>query len=269
MFPLIMQPLALRAIRIKARGVRPSNRTCQSMVRVKPVRSPLVREVVYTEEHFQLLNSLRKESTEVIVALESEGIATYLHGSVARGDVNAKSDIDVVIMDVMPSYKVELALSNIGYDPEARLIAMATPSHALKAIIELRDRIIVTFPLVKLLRLEREFYRFGGICSVSEVKSGVRKPGVDKRLVFIEPTEKGHIARSLIGCETEVAKKLGISIDMIKERERVLLRRDKVGRTGVYVRKHVPPDVTIEEWADKIISENPPASMKLRRKRRL
>jgi len=237
------------------------------MVRVKPVRSPLIREAVYTEEHFQLLNSLRKEAVEVMIALESEGIIPYLHGSVARGDVSAKSDIDVVIMDVVPSYKVELALSNVGYDPEARLVAMATPSHAMKAIIELHDRIIVTFPLVKLRRLEREFYKFGGICTASEAKSGERKPGIDKRLMFVEPTERGHRARSLLSYESEAAKKLGISMDLIKERERVLLRRDDIGRTGVYVKKRVPPDATIEEFADKILRENPPASMKLRRKR--
>jgi len=239
------------------------------MVRVKPVRSPLMREVVYTEEHFKLLNSMRKEAVEIMVALEPEGTVPYLHGSAARGDVSAKSDIDIIIMDAVPSYRVELALSNIGYDPEARYIAMATPSHALKAIVELRDRVIVTFPLVKLRRLEREFYKFGGICSASEAASGKRNPGVDKRLMFIEPTDRGHNEKSLLGYESEVAKKLGIGIDLIKERERVLLRRDEVGRTGVYVKKRVPSDATIEEWADKIVRENPPASMKLRRKRRL
>jgi predicted nucleotidyltransferase len=238
------------------------------MVREKPIRRPLTREVVYTEKQVQLFNSLRKEAVEVMVALESEGMMPYLHGSLARGDVSAKSDIDIIFMDVLPSYRMELALSNAGYDPEARFIAMATPSHAMKASIEFRDRIVVTFPLVKLRSLEREFYKFGGICSASEVMAGERVPGVDKRLMLIEPTERGHIARSILGHESEVSKKLGISMDIIKERERVLLHRDDVGRTGVYVRKRVPPDVTIEEMAERTVRENPPASMKLRRKRK-
>jgi predicted nucleotidyltransferase len=236
------------------------------MVKVKPVRGPLLREIVYDEEHFRMIDNLRMEAADVLVALTAEGVTPYLHGSVARGDVTAKSDIDVILMDVVPSYKVELALSNAGHEPEARLITMATPSHALKAVIEIHDRIVVTFPLVKLRRLEQEFYIFGGLCSVSEVQAGERKAGVDKRLVFIEPTEKGHIERSILGSESDIAKALGISVDLIEERERVLLRRDDLGRRGVYVKKRVPPDASIEEWADEFISQNPPASMKLRRK---
>jgi predicted nucleotidyltransferase len=236
------------------------------MVKVKPVRRPLLHEVIYTEERFQILKALRKEAMKVMSFLEAWGIATFLHGSVARGDVNTKSDIDIITMDVVPSYRVELALSNAGYEPQARFIVMATPSHVMKATIHLQENIIVTFPLEKLKTLEHDFYKFGGICSFSEVVAQVRKRGVDKRLVLIEPTEKGHLERSIIGSEAEVAKLLGVSLDLIKERERVLLRRDTHGRTGVYLKKQVPPEESIEEWADRFIRQNPPASMKLRRK---
>ncbi|MGQ9513483.1 MAG: nucleotidyltransferase domain-containing protein [Thermoproteota archaeon] len=236
------------------------------MARVKPVRRPLLREVIYSEERFQILRTLRSEAIKVMSSLEAEGILSFLHGSVARGDVNARSDIDIITMDVVPSYKVELALSKIGYEPQARFIVMATPSHAMKATTHLKNNIIVTFPLEKLRKLEYEFYRFGGVCSSSEVVAQERKRGVDKRLVLIEPTEKGHLERSIIGSEIEVAKLLGVSLDLIRERERVSLRRDTSGRTGVYLKKQVPPDEGIEEWADRFIRKNPPASMKFRRK---
>jgi len=203
------------------------------MTRVKPVRRPLLREVIYTEGHFKMLRAMRQEAMKVMSSLEARGVVSFLHGSAARGDVNSRSDIDIVAMDVIPSYKVELALSDIGYEPLARFVTMATPSHALKATIQLRNNIVVTFPLVKLKTLEHEFYKFGGICSLSDVMGQRRTRGVDKRL-------------------------------LIRERERVLLRRDASGRTGVYLKKQVPPDESIEGWAERIIRQNPPAISKLR-----
>jgi predicted nucleotidyltransferase len=234
------------------------------MTRVKPVRRPLLREVIYTEGHFKMLREMRQEAMKVMSSLEARGVVSFLHGSAARGDVNARSDIDIVALDVIPSYKVELALSDIGYEPLARFVTMATPSHALKATIQLRNNIVVTFPLVKLKTLEHEFYKFGGICSLSDVMGQRRTRGVDKRLVLIEPNERGHLEMSILGSEVEVAKLLGISIDLIRERERVLLRRDASGRTGVYLKKQVPPDESIEGWAERIIRQNPPAISKLR-----
>ncbi|MBO3804228.1 MAG: DNA polymerase subunit beta, partial [Candidatus Brockarchaeota archaeon] len=147
--------------------------------------------------------ALREEAAKVMASLEAEGISPLLHGSVARGDVSARSDIDIVAIDVVPSYKVELALSNAGYKPSARFITMANHSHDLKATNPLHNEVSVTFPLVKLRTLEREFYKFGGACSLAEVLEGRRKRGVDKRLVLIEPTEKGHLERSILGSEPE------------------------------------------------------------------
>ncbi|MBO3804229.1 MAG: nucleotidyltransferase, partial [Candidatus Brockarchaeota archaeon] len=60
---------------------------------------------------------------------------------------------------------------------------------------------------------------------------------------------------------------LGVSVDLIRERERVLLRRDALGRTGVYLKKRVPPDESVEGWAERIVKQNPPTVAKLRRNR--
>ena len=62
----------------------------------------------------------------------------------------------------------------------------------MKAHIEIAEKITVTFPLMEMRRVEREFYRFGGEANLSQLKAGIRVPGVDKRLMLIEPTEKGH-----------------------------------------------------------------------------
>ena len=42
--------------------------------------------------------------------------------------------------------------------------------------------------------------------------------GVDKRLMLIEPTEKGHVESSIIGKEEYVAKLLGISAETVLDR---------------------------------------------------
>ncbi|MHA1628204.1 MAG: nucleotidyltransferase domain-containing protein, partial [Candidatus Baldrarchaeia archaeon] len=82
-------------------------------------------------------------------------------------------------------------------------------------------------------------------------------PGVDKRLILIEPTVKGHIESSIIGRESEVAKILGVSVDIIKERINVLLRRDKIGRTGVYLKRELSPHETFGEVLKKIADRDP------------
>jgi len=237
-------------------------------LRVKPVGRGVERRVFYGEQRFQLLRDLRARALEILQALDSLDVAPLLHGSVARGDVTPRSDIDVVLTDVVPSFKVELALEKAGIHRFNRLLLMATPSHSLKGLVDLGPSLSVTFPLVKLRPIERGFYLFGGVCTADEVREGARKFGVDKRLMLITPTEEGHMERSILGSEVEVARILGVDIEVVKERERVLLRRDRVGRTGMYLKERMPPDTSFERAADQFIRSNPPAGMKLRRRMR-
>ncbi len=231
------------------------------MVREKVVRVGDAVEVIYDSKRWCILVEKRRETLKIMSALFKYGLNPIVHGSIARGDVREASDIDVVIPYVVPSYRIELALENAGYIPYRRIVVQATPQHAIKAYIvldELETR-VVSFPLVRLSRKEYEFYKFGGLLELSDLKENVLKrvPGVDKRLMLIKPTEKGHVEEPIIGREAEVASILGISVDVVEERVRVLTRRDKLGRTGVFVKYELKPTETFEEALDKLARENP------------
>ena len=228
------------------------------MVKEKVVRIGDVVEIVYDDVRWRILREKRREALNIMNALRKLGLNPIVHGSLARGDVKESSDIDIAILYPVPSYRVEIALENSGYKPYRRLIVQATPKHAPKAYIvldELEMR-VVSFPLVKLSRREIEFYRFGGLLYFEDLKKGLRVPGVDKRLVLIRPTSRGHIEMPVIGREAEVASILNVSLDVIEERVRVLTRRNKLGRTGVFVKYVLKPGETFEEALEELMKAN-------------
>jgi len=190
-------------------------------------------------------------------ALLSNGLNPIIHGSITRGDVNKKSDIDITILEVVPSYKVEVALENSGFKIMDKVMIQASPRHTVKAHIYLDELTTVTFPLVKMTKIEREFYRFGGELDFEGLKENIRVAGVDKRLMLIEPTIHGHIESSILGKEVEVASRLGVSVNIVNERVRVLMRRDNVGRTGVYLKYRLKEDEVFEEVLKRIASKDP------------
>ncbi|MCS7113710.1 MAG: nucleotidyltransferase domain-containing protein [Nitrososphaerota archaeon] len=232
----------------------------------KPVKMQDIVEVVYDEHRWLLLSNLRAEARGILEALARHGVDGYIHGSIARGDVDEYSDIDVVIPTIVGSHRVEFALTSGGYRIEAKKIVQATPRRAIKAHIylDLEGRICVTFPLVKFTSLEWDFYRFGGIIDLNGVTEGRRVPGVSKRLTLIEPTSFGHIEYSIIGLEAEVARKLGVGEDIIRERIDILTRRDRVGRTGVYLSEDVPIDESFEQALREIAAKDPAIRRKVR-----
>jgi len=215
--------------------------------RTKVARFVDGRRVRYSKEHWELLGQLRERAAKVMEALESCGLSPIVHGSVARGDVHRLSDVDVVVPYRVPSCVVEAALESSGLLVYRKEISQATPAHAVKAHVYLDELTVVTFPLTPLSELEREFYRFGGELTLSELLEGRRVPGVNKRLLLIVPTEDGHVERSILGIEREVAKILRVSLDIVEERKSVLLRRDEVGRTGVFLRRVVGRAQSFEE----------------------
>ncbi|MDQ7849977.1 MAG: hypothetical protein RB148_06860, partial [Armatimonadota bacterium] len=78
-------------------------------------------------------------------------------------------------------------------------LVQATPLYAVKAHILIDEKTSVSFPLTRMRRVEREFYRFGGEVTLKQLKANARVAGVDKRLMLIEPVEKGHLESSIIG----------------------------------------------------------------------
>jgi predicted nucleotidyltransferase len=211
------------------------------------------RVVVYDFEHWELLETLRTRAASVMKKLQSVGLDSYVYGSVARGDVTKDSDIDIIILEPLSSYRIEVMLGQ-GI---LRELVQATPSSVLKAHLYLHNETVVSFPIFKLRSREREFYRWGGMAGMREIIEHTRVPGVDKRLVLINPTDTGHTEHGVIGYETYVARKLGVSSSIAEERVRVLKRRDTVGRTGVYRTYQLTDDETFETAAKSLADSDP------------
>jgi len=222
-------------------------------------------EVFYSAEHWSLLKDLRAKAIEVMETLERAHIFCIVHGSIARGDVSPKSDIDIFVPQIYPSFTIENALRMSGFPVSRRILVQATPTYSIKGYIEIDEQRCVSFPLSKMRSIEREFYRFGGEATLDMLKAGIRVPGVDKRLMLIEPTEKGHIESSIIGQEERVAKVLRISVDTVLDRVHALLRRDKIGRTGLFIEREIPPDESFESLLKKLADMNPAVRRRLRK----
>jgi predicted nucleotidyltransferase len=122
-----------------------------------------------------------------------------------------------------------------------------------------------SFPLVPLETNEEEFYRFAGSLELTELSKGVRVPGVDKRLMLIEPTEEGHIESSIVGFEGSVAKNLGVNLRIVQERVRTLKRRNKVGRTGVYLKRELSSDEGFSDVFRELALKRPALRRRMRK----
>lgn len=231
---------------------------------VKPVRSADIVEIVYDEKRRRLFKDLRKRTLELMEVLVRQGFDPIVHGSVARGDVRKGSDVDVVVPHVVPSYKIELALREAKLEPMKREIAVATPWQLPKAHIYIEEDRSITFPLVKPKQLEVEFYYFGGAASSEQVRQTIRVPGVDKRLMLIEPTPKGHVESPVMGKEAEVAKRIGVRIEIVRERVQVLTRREDVGRTGIFIKRALMPDENFEEVFKQLVQRRPELKVRLK-----
>ena len=215
------------------------------------------KEVVYSSEWWALLEALREKAAHVMTALEAFHLYALVNGSLARGDVNRSSDVDVFVSEPQSSFQVETALDRAGVPVNRRLIVQATPNYAMKAYIEVDAAASVSFPLMRMRRVEREFYKFGGEVNFNQLRAGIRVMGVDKRLMLIEPTKNGHAESSVIGREEVAAKRLGVSAETVLDRVRALLKRDKVGRTGVFIKRELTSDETFELAMKKLADENP------------
>jgi len=220
----------------------------------KVVKNPESREIIYSDEQWKLLKKLRKIAEDIMSRLRNCRIDSVTYGSVARGDVNHKSDVDVFIPYTIQPYLLETCLQREGVVPTNRYIVKATPSMSPKGYIELdiEGKATLSFPLDYLSLREWEFYKFGGLVTYEELVNGVRRPGVNKNLILILPTEEGHKEFPVIGYENYVAKVIGISIETVKERVKVLSRRDEHGRTGVFLTYILHPEESFEEALDKL-----------------
>jgi uncharacterized protein len=224
---------------------------------VKTTKQGEQKEAIYTSLRWQQLKELREKAVWIMEALEVFHLRSLTHGSIARGDVKLGSDVDIFIPEVQSSFIVESALEKAKIRVTSRFIVQATPSYAMKAHIEIDENKTVSFPLMEMRRVEREFYRFGGEVNLAQLKANIRVVGVDKRLMLIEPTEKGHVESCVVGKEEFAAKVLGVAAETVFDRVHTLVRRDVVGRTGVFVKKELSQDETFELALKRLSEQNP------------
>jgi predicted nucleotidyltransferase len=224
---------------------------------IKPIGSDEYREVTYGSARWAKLNELREMAKPVMTALAFSHLNAVIHGSLARGDVKEGSDVDIFIAGVQNSFVVETAIEKARIRINSRFLVQATPNYAMKAHIEINEAVSVSFPLMDMRRVEREFYRYGGEADLGQLQANVRVAGVDKRLMLIEPTLTGHVESSIMGREEYVAKLLGISAETVLDRVHALTRRDTVGRTGVFVKRELAPEETFEGSLKRLVEANP------------
>jgi predicted nucleotidyltransferase len=210
---------------------------------------------IYTKANWTLLNKKRNNAIGLLEIFSKEGFNPFIHGSIARGDVHEYSDIDIIFFQQVPSFQIELILNKNGIENYFREIIMATPLDSLKLYIHLSELESITVPLSKLEKKSREFYDFGGKINLNQLQSEVRVAGIDKRLVLIKPIPEGHEEISIIGTEASVAKEVGISIDTLNERKKVLLRREKYGKTGVFLKRQLQINETTEQVLKKLADQ--------------
>jgi predicted nucleotidyltransferase len=232
-------------------------------VREKVERHVSGRLVKYDDGRWDLLAELRERATKVQSVLPTESL---VYGSVARGDVTPTSDVDIILLDPVASYAVELALDPQFHVAERRL-TMASPNSVPKASITLGDGTVVSWPLLSPKDREADFYGFGGALDATSVGPRDRVPGVSKRLLLVVPVGEGHEETSVLGAEVETARVLGLPMDIINERVRVLSRRDQVGRTGVFKSMVVDEGVTFEQLLDSMADGDPAVRRQVRDRR--
>ena len=211
------------------------------------------RVIEYSEKQWSHLWKLRDLAIPIMQKLKAASVNCLAYGSLARGDVSKSSDIDIIIPYVIPSYKIEVVLGQ----GVRRELVQATPSSVLKGHLCLDNEVVISFPLFKMMSREQEFYRWGGQVTPQQIIERIRVLGVDKRLILIEPTETGHIEYGVIGNEYLIAKKIGVSVTIAQERVRVLTRRDKVGRTGVYLTRVLSEYQNFESVARSLMDRDP------------
>lgn len=230
----------------------------------KPVKRAERVEVIYDKKRWKLLRELRSKTVQTMEILEKFHLRSIVHGSIARGDVSETSDIDIFLPDPPSSFFIETTLERSGVPVNRRIVVQATPLYAVKGYIEIDKQRCISFPLAKLRPVEKDFYKFGGEASLSMLRKDVRVPGVDKRLMLIEPTSEGHVESAVVGREEAVANLLGVSLNTVLDRVHALLRRDEVGRTGVFIERELSPDETFELVLKKLADQNPAVRRRLK-----
>jgi predicted nucleotidyltransferase len=203
----------------------------------------------------------------MITPLNNVYIDCIVYGSIARGDISKTSDIDVYIPNPPSPTIIEAILEEAGIKTVSREIIQATPSYAAKAYIYLDELRGFSFPLVPLRQSEEDFTGFAGRLTHTQLMNDERVPGVNKDLTLIVPVKEGHLEYSIYGIEGIVAKKLNVDTRIVHQRIKILKRRKKVGKTGVYIKRELAPDESFSAVFNEIKLSNSAIRRRLRKNR--
>jgi len=121
------------------------------------IEKPGTRRVVYyTEDRWRIFKEKRIEAYKLLKILKN--YQPIIYGSIARGDVNKDSDIDIVLLNTTSYSIVRYVLESEGYKIFNVELVQATPKTTPKLYIYLDEfeEQVITIPLKKLSRIESE-----------------------------------------------------------------------------------------------------------------
>ena len=77
-------------------------------------------------------------------------------------------------------------------------------------------------------------------------------------------TDMGHAESPVPGREGLVAKTLGVGLTAVLDRVRTLRRRDRVGRTGLYLQRTLAPEESFGDVYRQLARRRPPLRRRMR-----
>ncbi|MEM1806106.1 MAG: nucleotidyltransferase domain-containing protein [Ignisphaera sp.] len=217
------------------------------------------KEVIYSDDHWRTLRDKRVKGLKLLEILMDCGYkSSIIHGSIARGDVSKNSDIDVALLYPYPIGMIKICLEENDINVHNIRIVQPTPRHTPKVYMYLDpyEEKSISIPLAPLENLEIEYYRFSGYIVRDDIIAERRVSGVNKNLLLIIPTDRGHIEMPVLGNEGYVCKVLGVSIDIVKDRTEALIRRSREGHTGLFIDIDVPYFEEVEQFIEKLCISN-------------